>query len=80
MTVEHTFWQSHLEGLWVNGFKERTVGTYGFAQFQIDVRQADDDLKGAIDKFKRLNRADRQEDASPDASESNTDICEKPEE
>lgn len=36
------------------------MGTYGFAQFQIDVRKADDDLKSAIDDFKRSKALKKQ--------------------
>lgn len=41
------------------------MGTYGFAQFQIDVRQADEDLKRAIDDFKRSKTADEHEGTAP---------------
>lgn len=64
----------------LTGFKERRVGTYGFAQFQIDVRQADDELKRSIEEFKRLNRAEKNEKTTSVETKLHTESCEKPEE
>lgn len=56
------------------------MGTYGFAQFQIDVRQADDDLKRAIDEFKRLSRAGKHEKTASDVIDAKKGMCENSEE
>lgn len=53
------------------------MGTYGYAQFQIDVRKSEDDLKRAIETFKRQSRSDEQKDAQADVSRTNTKINEK---
>lgn len=42
------------------------MGTYGFAQFQIDVRKSDEDLKRATDEFKRQKRVDEREESTMD--------------
>ena len=60
--------------------KERSVGTYGFAQFQIDTRKADDVLERAVDTFKRKNRSGKNEQLPSDATKTSTENCEQPKE
>lgn len=53
------------------------MGTYGFAQFQIDVKQADEDLRRAIDDFKNTKNADKQIKKASTISKSTSKDCEK---
>lgn len=53
------------------------MGTYGFAQFQIDVRKADDEMKRAIDEFKRQNRTVAQKEMTSEAPEADASSSER---